>query len=109
MIALPPTAARLLLGAFGIALLWAGIQWYGHKRYQEGVAYSDAQWAAASQRMQTAATRAANAADAIATQREAEQRAQIEDLKHEAAKGNDDAVGPGVAAVLSGLRAQQGR
>lgn len=82
--------------------------WYGAEREREGIAKADARWVEANARMQAATTRAMNAADAIAQQREAEQRAQIKELEHEAAKGDNSTVGPGTLAVLEQLRRQQG-
>lgn len=102
-------AIKAIIGLAGALVIVLAFIWYGSEREREGIAKADARWAEANARMQAATTRAMNAADAIAQQREAEQRAQIKDLQNEAAKGNDDAVGPGVAAVLSGLRRQAGR
>lgn len=89
-------------------LIVLAVIWYGAEREREGAAKANARWADANARMQAATTRAMIAADAIAQQREADQRAQIKELEHEAAKGDDSRVGPGVSAVLDGLRRQQG-
>ena len=109
MIQLPPFSGRILLGIGALALLWAAWAWSDHRGYARGAADTDARWTAANTRILSATIRAQNAADTIARQREAENAATIEDLKHEAAKGTDDAVGPGVAGVLDRLRASQGR
>lgn len=104
------SAAIKIIAGLAVALMIVlAFIWYGAEREREGAAKADARWADANARMQAATTRAMNAADAIAQQREAEQRAQIKELEHEAAKGDDSRVGPGVSAVLGGLRRQQGQ
>lgn len=104
------SATIKVIASLAAALLIAlAFIWYGAEREREGMAKADARWAEASARMQAATTRAMNAADAIAQQREAEQREQIKELEHEAAKGDDSRVGPGVSAVLDGLRRQARR
>lgn len=57
--------------------------------------------------IQKAEKAARDIADDAARAREQVNATQIEDLRHEAAKGNDQPVGAGVAGVLAKLREQQ--
>lgn len=101
-------AIKVIAGLAAALLIVVGVIWYGAEREREGRAKADAEWTAANARIQSATVRATNAANALAAEREAQQRTEIEELKHEAAKGDDSRAGPGVSAVLDGLRRQQG-
>ena len=110
MISFPPIVARIAIGLGIVALLYAGVSWYGHRRYQAGVEATDAKWAEASARMQAQVVEAQTRAEAAASVREVENVKTIEGLKDEAAtKGTATPVGPGVSGVLAKLRADQAR
>lgn len=108
---MPGSSTLVKIGAIvvGAILLVAAVVLYGNARYHNGVADTDAKWAAASARMQAATAKAMNAANRIAAAQEAKDAAEIKELKDEAAKGNDSTVGPGTRAVLERLRDQARR
>lgn len=56
-----PMKTWLLIGA-GLAVV-AAVLWFGHARYQDGVADADARWEAAGKRLAAQAEKAGTAAD----------------------------------------------
>lgn len=97
---------RLAIGAGLLALLVSAFVWARADAYSDGADAKDAEWMAATVRIQKATVRASDAAAKLARAREEQDANLIEDLKHEAAKGDGRSVGPGVASVIERLRAE---